>query len=358
MPRREPVTFVSATGPEKNLGDAVIRRQVVRWAAAGGGPLVAYVGVSSRDWERSLGLDDRFTVLRSKSSIGRWIWLVSTSPRRSRLFFEPGEVPLGAGNVKRELVFLLLTILLRLRGGEVVRPPRAIRVSSRSPLAVHRLACRLSTIVLWREARSREAAGVGEVVPDIGFAEDVRPGRPAPDRDTLVISMRGDRPAPSASWLAHVKELVATTGLRALVVSQVTDDIDRGSEIAAALEAEQQAWEPGDLVAHEELLRATYDRSALVVSDRLHVLILASLSGAVPIELVDTPAWKVAANFDTIGFARVSFASDGSSATSRALLDQVGRGDELVDRVAAAHATLAHRWPELDVPSPREIGGS
>ncbi len=328
----------------------------MRWASTGDGPLVAYVGGSSLDWERSLGLDDRFTVLRGKSSIARWLWLVITSPRRSRLFFEPGEVPLGSGNVKRELVFLFMTLALRMRGGAVVRPPRAIRESSRWPVAIHRLACRFSSVVLWREARSRETAAIGEVVPDIGFAEDVREGLPASGRDLLAISLRGDRPAPSEAWFTHVRELVAATGLTPLIVSQVTDDIDRGAEIAAALGAEQMPWVSGDLVAHEDLLRETYDRARVVLSDRLHVLILASLSGAVPVELVDQPAWKVAANFETVGFPGVSLASDGSSETSRALVAQADRGTELVGCVADAHAELVRRWPALGAALPREIG--
>ncbi|NKF33617.1 hypothetical protein HER21_45155, partial [Pseudomonas sp. BGM005] len=81
-------------------------------------------------WLRQLGIPDGTMVLRSKKSVPRWLWLLARAPRHPVLVFEAGEVPLDRGNGLRELVFLAETIIVRLKGGVVVRPPRGIRAPS------------------------------------------------------------------------------------------------------------------------------------------------------------------------------------------------------------------------------------
>jgi len=85
-----------------------------------------------------------------------------------------------------------------------------------------------------------------------------------------------------------------------------------------------------------------YDRARLVISDRMHVLVLAALSGAVPLELVPEPTRKITAAFATIGLSDTT--ADASTLSADGMLDcmrhQLARREEVSDRVAAAAAEL------------------
>lgn len=342
MPWRQTRSFVSLTGPAGNIGDALIRRETLTWALGTSDELVAYVGDAPDAWLHQLGVPTGARVLRSKRSVARWLWLLLTAPARPVLVFEAGEVPLDRGNVLRELVFLAETIIVRLKRGVVVRPPRGIRAPTNPALWLHARAARLSQVALWRDARSAALVGGGRVVPDIGFAAGMRHGSPDIERDELIVSLRGARPMPDAAWVAAVRAVAASADLRIRSVVQVREDEARAREIAEALDGEFEPWNDLDLVHQEEGLRAYYDRARLVISDRMHVLVLAALSGAVPAELVPHPTRKIAAAFATIslhGLSRDSSTCDGD-AMQQFLQAQLGRSDEVRSRVAAAARKL------------------
>lgn len=342
--RAEPLTrtFISLTGPAGNIGDALIRRGGLNWALGTSGELLVYVGDAPDVWLRQLGVPSGTRVLRSKRSIARWLWLLATAPRHPVLVFEAGEVPLDRGNVVREIVFLAETVIVRLKHGVVVRPPRGIRAATQPALWLHALATHLSQFALWREAGSAALAG-GSVVPDLGFGAGARPGLPDGERSELIVSLRGARPLPDAAWMAAVRATAATAGLRIRAVVQVREDEERAHELADALGGVFEPWGDTDPVAQEQRLRARYDGARLVVSDRMHVLVLATLSGAAPAELVPRPTGKITAAFESIGLRDLSLdASTGDAATmQRFLAAQLDRSDEVRRCVAAAEQQLA-----------------
>ncbi|WP_242086153.1 hypothetical protein [Microbacterium lacticum] len=343
MSSRPTRTLVSLTGPAGNLGDALIRRGGLEWALDTSDELVAYVGDAPDVWLRQLGVPTGTRVLRSKRSVARWLWLLATAPRHPVLVFEAGEVPLDRGNVLREVVFLAETLIVRLKRGVVVRPTRGIRAPTNPALWLHARAARLSQIALWRDAASAALAGGGRVVPDIGFGAGVRPGLPACERDELIVSLRGARALPDDAWFAAVRDAAASAGLRIRTVVQVREDETRARELADALGGVFEPWGDTDPVVQEDALRARYDRARLVVSDRMHVLVLAALSGAVPAELVPHPTGKITAAFESIGLRGLSLdAADGDAEAMREfLVGQLGRADEVRGRVAQAADELA-----------------
>lgn len=335
-------TFVSLTGPAGNIGDALIRRGGLAWARGTSDQLVAYVGDAPDVWLRQLGVPTGTRVLRSKRSVARWLWLLATSPGRPVLVFEAGEVPLDRGNVLRETVFLAETLIVRLKRGVIVRPPRGIRAPTQPALWLHARAARLSQITLWRDAGSAALADDGRVVPDIGFGAGIRPGLSDDARDELVVSLRGARPFPDAAWVSAVRDTAASAGLRIRAVVQVREDEDRARELAAALGGEVEPWGDTDPVTQEEALRARYDRARLVISDRMHVLVLAALSGAAPAELVPHPTGKIAAAFATIGLHGITHDSapgDGD-AMRQFLAAQLDRADEVRRHITDAAQQL------------------
>lgn len=346
MSSRPTRTLVSLTGPAGNLGDALIRRGGLEWALDTSDELVAYVGDAPDVWLRQLGVPTGTRVLRSKRSVARWLWLLATAPRHPVLVFEAGEVPLDRGNVLREVVFLAETLIVRLKRGVVVRPTRGIRAPTNPALWLHARAARLSQIALWRDAASAALAGGGRVVPDIGFGAGVRPGLPACERDELIVSLRGARALPDDAWFAAVRDAAASAGLRIRTVVQVREDETRARELADALGGVFEPWGDTDPVVQEDALRARYDRARLVVSDRMHVLVLAALSGAVPAELVPHPTGKITAAFESIGLTDITFdaASADADGQLRFLRTQLERAPE----VRACVAEAARRLDEIE----------
>jgi hypothetical protein len=343
-PRRAPRptrTFVSLTGPAGNIGDALIRRGTLDWARDTSDELVAYTGAAPDVWLEQLGMPHNATVLRSKKSVRRWLWMLATSRNRPVLVFEAGEVPLDRGNGLRELVFLAETIIVRLKRGVVVRPPRGIRAPTNPSAWLHARAAHLSQIALWRDRASARIAGSTRVVPDIGFAAGIRQGQT--ERNELIVSLRGARPTPNPQWVAAVRTFAEEQSLQIRTVVQVWEDEDRAHELADALGGVFEPWGDTDSVAQEAQLRERYDRAKLVVSDRMHVLVLAALSGAVPVELVPNPTGKISAAFDTIRLHGISL--DASTATADAmqqfLREQLTRGTQVRERVSAADRELA-----------------
>ncbi|MFB7252398.1 hypothetical protein [Microbacterium sp. NPDC056234] len=336
-------TFVSLTGPAGNIGDALIRRETLAWSMGTSDELVAYTGEAPDVWLRQLGLPSGTVVLRSKSSVPRWLWLLLIAPRHPVLVFEAGEIPLDRGNGLRELVFLAETIIVRLKGGVVVRPPRGIRAPSQPALSIHRLATRLSQVTLWRDASTLATARTGRLAPDIGFSAGTRDGLAWSERTELLVSLRGARPLPDAQWLSAVRESASAAGLRIRTVVQVREDEDRARELAELLGGEFDAWGDTDPLVHEEHLRERYDAAQIVVSDRMHVLVLAALSGAIPVELVPHPTAKITNAFAAIGLEGISMdatASD-SERMREVLIPTPERAAEVSERVSAAGAVLA-----------------
>lgn len=341
-PRRLPRTFVSLTGPAGNIGDALIRRAGLDWVKDAPGELVVYVGDAPDVWLRQVGVPSGTRVLRSKRSVAKWLWLIATAPARPVLVFESGEIPLDRGNVMRELVFLAETLLVRVKRGTVIRPPRGIRAATQPAARIHALAARCSQFALWRDADSAALVGGTRVVPDIGFAAGIRPGHPQHERRELIISLRGARPFPTDTWIDAVRTLARGEDLRIRTVVQVREDEERSRELADALGGTFEPWGDVDPVAHEAHLRDRYDAARLVISDRMHVLVLAALSGAIPLELVAAPTRKITAAFDTIGLHDVTV--DTADLDATALRDrlrrQLERTDEVTARVADAERRL------------------
>lgn len=297
--------LIILTGAYGNLGDAVIRRRALEWARPYGN-IHAYVSNAPDGWIQEVGLSDE-DVLYDASGKGKWILKAIFDKSVVALFLDPGQVPLGRKHIPSESALLLVSLFLRMRGALIVRPPRSVSVSSQLCLLIHRLGCRLSDVVLWRTEQSMSIVKVGELSPDIAFAEPRTSGVPWEERKLLVVSMRGKRAFPSASWFESVAGIATAAGLDIRVVTQVREDESRSREIAEKLGAQLHRWEDIDDVEHEVRIRQLYQSTAFAISDRLHVLILATMAGAVPLELSDHPVPKVMDTFSQVGLDEVVF---------------------------------------------------
>lgn len=332
---------VMLTGAHGNVGDAIIRRRTLDWVR-GAREVHAYVGATTPGWVGQLRFGDHDRV-HHREHLVRWLRGVLFGARGRVVVLAPGEVALGRRELAKELGFLALTVVVRLTGGVVVRPPRALRGRAPATVAVHRLACRLSAVVMWRDAPSAALVGTGLSLPDIGFGEAVVEGAPWSHRSTVMVTLRGNRPFPSPAWVQGITAFADAAGLRLQTFAQVRQDEARAVELATALGAEHLAWGERDTVAQEERLRRAYGDARVVVSDRLHVLVFAMLSGALPAEVVDAPSAKIREHFAQIGVRDLTLDSTSAGAGQvQAFLDElVGRHDRTFAGLAAGRAELA-----------------
>ena len=316
------------TGDYPNIGDAIIRREAVGWVRSAGSALV-YARDAPDVWVRQVGVLEQDEVLTR----GRLKWLNAiVRCRRPVVAFEPGEVSLSTRALPREVAFLLMILIVRVRRGAVVLPPRAVVDPAPLTIFVHRLSCWLATVALWRESESRRRVGAGDLAPDIAFAGPITEGLPACERTKVAVSMRGRREAPSPDWVQAIREWASGAGLAIVTVAQVRDDEVRSADLAAALGGTYIPW-VGDDIEHEARLKEIYRESRITISDRLHVLIVSSLSGSIPTELAAGPRPKVAQHFAEIGFANMSRDS------SRMSVNEMG--DFLDDQMSRQYQILA-----------------
>lgn len=337
--RKRDQVYVVSTGVSGNLGDAVIRRRVLAWVE-GIGERHVYVGGTTSGWLEQLQLtpDD---IVYTAAARRKWLKGLLFGGRTKALVYDPGEVPLGTAHLKPELVFLVIALWSRLRGTYVVRPPRAVAHYHWATGMMHRWSCRLSNVVMWRDEDSKDRMRVGRLVPDTAFNEPAGPCSESP-RDRLLLSLRGARAFPSDAWFEAVTTVASREGLRLTVASQVDEDEARSAELAERLDCELIPWgDDGDL-ARERSRRLTYAESKAVVSDRLHVLLLAAQAGAVPVEVVENPKRKVETHFAAIGLHDVSLDATGMSAVDidAWITGRLAGGNEIASAMNCARTAL------------------
>ncbi len=338
--------FVRGTGQEDNIGDVVLRREMFdRLRPAG--RLHLHLGEASPAFIEALALAASDVVY---SDLGEWKRAALKSAARRRAWFvdKPGEIMVTRDVYRGQRTLLPLILAVRAGGGRVLRLGIGQRADNPAVVGAFRRLYRLSSLVAWRDPESAAAFGLGEVMPDWGFAPVA--SRPAEgSRSTLVLSYRGDRPALGASTLEGIRRFAVRQGLRTVVVTQVGRDETRTRELAEALGGEAVGWpESVSHAVQEERLREVYRRASVVLSDRLHVLIVAATEGALPINLVDQPDLKVARHFEAIGYRGLTVPGAGFAAEEVAdvLSEQLPRRDELaaaLDRAATALDEFAHR---------------
>ncbi|KJL47553.1 Polysaccharide pyruvyl transferase [Microbacterium hydrocarbonoxydans] len=332
------------TGPDGNLGDILIRRASLEWVRTPSG-VSAFVGSHPQSWLDAMDFTAQDTMVFGGSR-ERIVWLLKGAfgPKKPILVTDPGETWVGRNRLPHHLFHLAVGLVIKARGGAIIIPPHALaqqRAASKSTitLSLHRLFARLADVCLWREPWSKAEARTGVLVPDIAFSRNPRAG--ADTRDLLIVSLRGDRPLPSRQALDAIRSVGQSTGLEVVAVSQVDVDDERAQTLSSILQTRAVIWDPEDQASAERVSQA-YDRAALVISDRLHVLILGLLSGAMPVELAPSPERKIAAHFSTIGLDHISFNAENRSEDEISfwLSAQIQRREEAVAAMRIAHEEL------------------
>ncbi|WP_442853919.1 polysaccharide pyruvyl transferase family protein [Agreia sp. Leaf244] len=337
--------FVSVIGQEDNLGDSVLRRGLLEALRSGGLQLYVLIGSNSDGYCRAAGLAEGDRVFRSRSE-----WLSSFSKMR------PSEATFvlnaGESQVHRRRLYLggrqaASLILARLRGAAIIQTGVGLRGADNGRLTVPPLALRMSNLVTWRDQKSRDYARIGRVSPDWAFALGTPTAEsswasPESDRQFLAISMRGDRPAPTATWYAGVRRAAEALQLTPVILTQVRRDSSRSVEIAAKLGggANAMEWHGEDHAAQETVVREIYRQSGAVLSDRLHALIIGATEGAVPVGYTVGSPEKVDRTLGAVGLRSSCFSAADENDPHR-IVGIVQSDSRLSEIVSAARADLA-----------------
>ena len=335
--------LVSGKGQPDNLGDSVLRRGLLDALRRHGDLVVSVIDLPDA-YLSGLGLQPGDTTISDRS---QWQQRVARSCLTGCLYaFNAGEAQLTAGYAASYLKMLPLLVANRLRGGRAVHVGFGLRSPDATWGRAMRLVLSACQEITWRDAESRRWVGIGSVEPDWAYAcgtPDDAPGRQAwADRDVLAVSLRFDRAAPNAVWYDVVRTVAKEAGLRVVAVPQVERDVPRAREMAAELGGEVLEWEGHDHAVNEARVRAMYGRSRLVVSDRLHAVIMGHTEGAVPIGFGTQSVSKLERTLAPVGLHDVTFTQDGVDTTegARRIHAALERHEEIVGLAAAARDRL------------------
>lgn len=338
--------FVWATGQDDNIGDSLLRRPYVRAVGNGQGASV-WVRDASPSFVAGLGLSSEDTVVRSW---GRWYWQCAVAAVRGRatIAINAGEMRVSHRGAIKITLLLPIMAIARLRAGRALWIGAGVPASEQSALvAIYRTAARMATFTRWRDAASAELMGTGAVAPDWAFAEgsDVAQWPEQHDRDLLTLTLRGDRPFPSAEWWSWVDHTAQSLGLTVVAVVQVARDTGYAQRAASEHGAQLVDWPAGlDHAAQEARLRELYGRSLLTIADRLHALVMAATEGSIPLSWVPSSTGKSRRHFDAVGMETAGQFEGASPSLLPNLTSGwvVEQSSELAARIAEARNELAN----------------
>ncbi|GIG22674.1 hypothetical protein Cch01nite_33980 [Cellulomonas chitinilytica] len=356
--------FLSLTGQDDNIGDVVLRRRLLH-DVAGLGRCHALVVGQSAGYVDGLAAPPGVALYSSRR---RWgLALLAALCRGRVLHLGPAGEVHGEGRGDREGAVRLLRErvidwLRRRRGSRFAWVGVGARNPSDERLAAVRRLALVASPMIWRDAESSRVLG-GTTGPDWAFGEDGRElgvvREPGP-RDVLAVSLRSGGSGVSDAWVDGVRLACRRLSLRPLTFVQVRRDGPVNEELAARLGGEHLPW-PADVEhrGQEVRVRAQLSTAALVLSDRLHALILGTTEGAVPVSVFSHPDLKIGRSMAAAGIDGVSADASGMSADEVAdfLCDAVGRRAEILGAAAdAAQRVRGYGGLLADPAAPRTVG--
>lgn len=288
-----PIFFYSAKTQFSNAGDALINRELIGLlrergrivAISGGAPSAFIAEVGLRESELVPGKEARLILEAVTAGIrGRRAYLVQT----------PGDMGSGGG-IGPALLRAAVTPMLALFGVRIIHVGASL--SETSPFKLSLLAWRSRFMQGFglrdpRSLKTAKSSGFKNIhyFPDLAFGLEIRPQvSKGTSGARLALSFRGDQLAESdrealLSVLSQsLEKLPAIASVK--VVVQVDKDLEFARRIMGAL----ARWKPElEHTLSIEALRSAYAETDIILTNRLHALLLAALSGAAPVAVVDS----------------------------------------------------------------------
>lgn len=299
--------YMSIAAQSDNLGDIVIRRNLVRWLCGTSARLHLVAEGMPCAYVDAFDLPPGVVLHRRTST-----WLASllrdVAIGRAMLVYAPG--PQGLEDTTKALVRglgnTLLSLLCSSAGKGVLVIGRAYRGEGPLAGAMARLVVRRSRLAALRDNVSSSIVGADNatVYPDLGIlpepGQDVRTGTTS--RRILALSIRSDRELPS-NLIPELVDYADQNQLRIVFVTQVRRDEECHLSLSSKVPGSEVVRWAG---SHKEQLQRVlevYRSASVVVSNRLHGLLLGWSQGAQPVPLVDAHDSKLLPTLASIGAA-------------------------------------------------------
>lgn len=300
--------FVAIAGQDDNLGDSVLRRGLLDTLAPLG-HLHIFVGTASQDYLSAFDLPFRYKLYRRRSS---WYAAMTRAALRGPVVygFNAGEIQVVWRTALHYVLQIPIVALVRARGGYMLHGGFGVR--SKRPIMSLAMwpVLRMANRVFWRDQKSRDWMRIGDIAPDWAFLYG-EPEKSLGTRDSVLLSLRGSNPEPGEAYLKAVGDFARQMGRTIKVVSQVSRDDDLALKLASYFSSPRPVLTVGH--SHRTLeaaVRETYRRSQYVISDRLHVLILAATEGSIPVLFTPQHDDKLLRTMTAAGFAFEAFKYD------------------------------------------------
>ncbi|WP_197467002.1 polysaccharide pyruvyl transferase family protein [Agromyces sp. NDB4Y10] len=281
------------------MGDIEIRRALLTRLTDAGFRLVVFTGTMPASYVEAYRLPTT-TRLTSNSLEFQARFLRDALLGRASLVFSPGPYIAtgGAGAMAKALVNHANVRVARATGGKVVAAGRAYRVDSKSVGRLERSSLRRFDLVAVRDDVSSAEIGLPlRREPDLAMLHPFE--RPVEDAGRyLAVSLRSDRPV-SLALLEELRDSASEQNLQMVFVTQVKRDAEGHRALATALGVGLVDWLDEPHAHQESRVLEVYRESAVVVSNRLHSILLASRSGAVPITFAGDGTHKIASTLGT-----------------------------------------------------------
>lgn len=359
--------FLSTWGQNDNIGDSILRRGLLRsFQGIDGVELHVHVGRQEPGEPNDDGYLSALRLRGDELLYDRtidWLKAASTSvfAERTIMVLPAGEIVYpklgqhltGVGN-------LMLALAPRARGGAALQVGAGVRMSSvadgarpgaRGNIAVsvlERISRRSMAMVAWRDAVTRDAFGVGDVVPDWAFDEGSDPldngaGPASAERDLIAVTTRWDRGMLDDDNIALLRRLAERHDLRFQVYSQVRRDHEHSQRLAEALHPgiEPMLFGNHTHAEWEDRVRALHRRSALVASDRAHALIIGATEGAIPVVISNRTAEKPIRTLRAAGIAVPEYSDSAAGAVEDYVAAQLADNSAIERSVVAARQQIA-----------------
>ncbi|MCS5735576.1 polysaccharide pyruvyl transferase family protein [Herbiconiux daphne] len=286
------VVFYSVAAQWDNLGDIEIRDTALGWIGQSGSRVVAFTGGMPTSYLNAFQSAANTRWISSSIKYQGLLW-GHILRRRASIVFAPGPQVFASRPkpMLKSLVNLLNVLGVRLSGGSALAVGRALRGSGRMARALERAVVSRFSLYVVRDDRSASVIGRPlRDAPDLAFGHPRVVG--SKERVYVAISLRSDREV-NIEGLKALLIQVSERGLVPVFVSQVKRDDVRHSSLAAELSVEALLWGENSHASQMERVKNVYARSAAIVSNRLHGLILGVQNGASPIAVLDPGSDKL-----------------------------------------------------------------
>ncbi|RYE44162.1 MAG: polysaccharide pyruvyl transferase family protein [Hyphomicrobiales bacterium] len=276
--------YISIAAAEGNIGDIYIRREVLRALTNAGVIPFVYVGSMRSSYVDAFSISsDSFVTSSPRRFLSRLVRAIVL--RRAVVVMSPGPAVLGSSMraIVKHVGVALMFLATRLSGSKVLVVGRSVRDSNSVSLFAERMIARAANMYLVRDEKSVEVIGdPARFVPDLAFT-NFEPTAHIFQRPAVAISLRHDRLVEDDAFDTLVDK-IRHAGYDAILVTQVKEDAAQHRKLSERLGLRHVDWpESRTHREHEAILLDWYRRSTAAVSDRLHVLILAARSGAIPV---------------------------------------------------------------------------